>query len=158
MFDLYINGEMKVQFKRILISISTILILALSVSGCWNKQAWGTRGDDFLKTSIRYRSAVRWAEYDEAFSYIKIREGEPSELDLDYLEQIEVTDYEILKRTSVAKTEVTPEEVQVVVEIDFLRDASPSLNKIKRQETWWFDEEAEKWYLDGNLPDFKNKQ
>jgi hypothetical protein len=149
---------MEVQFKQIFISVMMMLVVAFSSTGCWNKQAWGTRGDEFLKTSIRYRSAVRWAEYDKAQTFIKIRNEEPQEPDLDYLEQIEVTDYEIVKRTSVAKTESTPEEVQVVVEIDFLREASPSVNKMKRQETWWFDEEAEKWYLDGNLPDFTKKQ
>ena len=145
------------QFKQVIISMITTLVLVSSVTGCWNKQAWGTRGDEFLKTSIRYRSAVRWAEYDEAFSYIKMRDGTPREPDLDYLEKIEVTGYEIVKRTSEARTETTPEEIQVTVEIDFLRDASPSLNKFKREETWWFDEEAEKWYLDGNLPDFNKK-
>jgi hypothetical protein len=86
-----------------------------------------------------------------------MRDGEPRELDLDYLETIEVTDYEIVKRTAKAKNESTPEEIQVIVEIDFLRDGSPSLNKIKREETWWFDEEAKEWYLDENLPDFKKK-
>ena len=145
------------QFKQIFITMIAVLVLAFSVTGCWNKQAWGTRGDEFKKTSIRYRSAVRWSEYDKAFSYIKMRDGEPRELDLDYLETIEVTDYEIVKRTAKAKTESTPEEIQVIVEIDFLRDGSPSLNKIKREETWWLDEEAKEWYLDENLPDFKKK-
>lgn len=145
------------QYKQLLI-IMTLLMLTLSMTSCgWNKQAWGTRSDEFLKTSIRYRSAVRWAEYDEAFSYIKLRDGESVDLDLDNLNKIEVTAYEIVKRTSVARTETTPEETQVVVEINFLRDASPSVNKIKREETWWFDEEADKWYLDGNLPDFEKQ-
>ncbi len=147
------------QHKQLLFSITVLLIFTFSMTGCgWNKQAWGLRSDEFMKTSIRYRSAVRWAEYDEAFSYVKLRDGEPSELDLDYLEKIEVTGYEIVKRTAVAKTETTPEEAQVLVEIDFLRDASPSVNKIKREETWWFDEEAEKWYLDGNLPNFEKQR
>ncbi len=147
------------QHKQLLFSITVLLIFTFSMTGCgWNKQAWGLRSDEFMKTSIRYRSAVRWAEYDEAFSYVKLRDGEPSELDLDYLEKIEVTGYEIVKRTSVAKTETSPEVAQVLVEIDFLRDASPSVNKIKREETWWFDEEAEKWYLDGNLPNFEKQR
>jgi hypothetical protein len=150
---------MKVQHKQLLFSITVLLIFTFSMTGCgWNKQAWGLRSDEFMKTSIRYRSAVRWAEYDEAFSYVKLRDGEPSELDLDYLEKIEVTGYEIVKRTAVAKTKTTPEVAQVLVEIDFLRDASPSVNKIKREETWWFDEEAEKWYLDGNLPNFEKQR
>ena len=142
------------RFKPVMLSLISLLLVTFLLTGCWNNQAWGIRGDEFQKTFIRYSSAVRWAEYDQAYTYIKMRNGEPEVLDLDGLTEFEVTRYEIVSKTLGPKTETKPADVLLLVEIDFLQEGSPRIKTMKREETWWFDEEAEKWYLDGNLPDF----
>ena len=104
-----------------------------------------------LDDSVRaYSKMLRWGEYEEAARYILFREREPEKIDIDVLEKIKITGYEVYDR------EITTEqdEASISVSIEYYHKDTGIVYSIKDKQIWWFNEEGKRWFLDDTLPDF----
>jgi hypothetical protein len=86
-----------------------------------------------------------------------MREGVPRQLDLDYLKEIRVTRYDVVRQIAVGDDLKDPREMLIDVAIDYYHDSTLRVESIKYQQLWWHDEVAEQWFLDSDLPDFKQE-
>lgn len=134
-----------------------LLFFILAASGCAKIQAT-RRADQFKSTLDSYSALLRWGKYKQAGNYINMREGVPRQPDLQYLKHIHVTRYDVVQQIATVDNEEEgkgPTEIAVAAEIDFYHDNDLRVKNIDYQQLWWYDDKLEKWYLDGDLPDFR---
>lgn len=134
-----------------------ILLMALTVAAC-GKVAATKRGNQFQKTLKEYNALIRWGYYEKAGAFINMRAGVPRQLDLEYLQEIRVTHYEIIRQIAIGDDLKDPREIAIDVDVDYYHDRTLRVKSIKYQQLWWHDEVAEQWFLDGDLPDFKQEK
>ena len=129
------------------------LIAIILLSGCYNIGV-SKRNNQYEKTTNSYRIYLRWGEYEKAAAFVKMRNGTPRELDLDYLKEIRITRYEIINEFINVDEEKFPEEIVVDLDIDFYSESTLTVKNLRYQQVWWYDVEEERWFLDSDLPDF----
>lgn len=72
------------------------------------------------------------------------------EVNLDAYKDLRVTDYEI-------KRVVMSEDLKSAVveaEISYYYETTNVVKTLRDSQNWWYQEEAEKWFLDDDLPAF----
>ncbi len=134
-----------------------IFIFVVAGSGCAKIQAT-KRADKFKSTLDTYSALLRWGKYKQAGTHIKMREGEPKQLDLEYLKHIHVTRYDVVQQVASVENEEEgkgPTEIAMIAEIDYYHDDDLRVHSFEHQQLWWYDEELERWFLEGDLPDFQ---
>lgn len=106
-----------------------------------------------LDTSINtYLKLMRWGRFDAAAQYIRHREKQgPAPRARDNLEGIRVTFYEILSQG----LSDNQKEALVAVNLGFYDVDSGIVHRFSDHQVWWFDEAAKRWFLEGDLPDFR---
>lgn len=109
------------------------------------------RSNSFDATTKAYFSSLRWGYFDVAEGFIAKRDDPPDPVDEDFLENIRVTRYEV----KFEKPTTDPNEVVLIVAISYYHTHYGRVNTIKDEQTWWYSEQKNSWFLDGNLPDFK---
>jgi hypothetical protein len=109
------------------------------------------RTNRLQETTQAYLSSLRWGYYDLASQMIANRESTPEPIDFDFLKKIRVTSYSTLSQFSNAELN----SVQYVVTISYYHTDYGRVRSITDHQNWWYDEDAKRWFLDGNLPDFK---
>lgn len=130
-----------------------LLALALTVgllSACASLKE-EKRTNKLQETTQAYMSSLRWGYYDLASQMITNRDSTPEPIDFDFLKRIRVTSYDTLNQFS------NPElnSVQYVVQISYYHTDYGTVRSITDHQNWRYDEDAKRWFLDGNLPDFK---
>ena len=97
-----------------------------------------------------YGKLVRWGLFDQAAEMRLAKEGSLDPVPLDKLKEIRVTSYRIVR------SKVSPDRKEAVVyaTIDYYHERQNQVRTLNEQQMWWYDEEQEKWFLDGDLPDF----
>ena len=140
--------------NTIMKNLFPVLMFVFFLSGCYNIGV-SKRNNQFEKTSNSYRIYLRWGEYEKAAAFIKMRKGKPQELNKDYLKEIHITRYEIINEYISVDEEKFPNEIVVDVDIDFYPESSLTVKNFKYQQVWWYDVAEERWFLDGDLPDFR---
>ena len=106
-----------------------------------------------LEDSLRaYGTALRWGEWDAANAYRVPRKGSEKlkPMPKDELKDIRVTDYEIVQRV-VSKDEKL---ATIRAKVSFYDTDTGTVHSVLDEQTWWYDDAARHWFLDGNLPDF----
>ncbi len=143
--------------RRATSNLFLTLMVTFLLAGCHSIYNIGAskRNNQFDKTSNSYRIYIRWGEYEKAEAFIKMREGIPSKLDLDHLNQIHVTSYDVIKEYVSLDEEKFPKEIVEDVEIEFYPESTLTVKNLRHQQVWWYDVEEERWYLDTDLPDFR---
>ncbi len=134
-----------------------LMLFILVSSGCAKIQA-RKRADLFKSTLDTYSAMIRWGNYKQAGAYIKMRDGEPQQPDLQYLKQIHVTRYDIVEQVAIVddqEEDKEPAEISVTSEIDYYHDSDPRVKSLDYQQLWWYDDKLKKWFLDGDLPGFQ---
>jgi hypothetical protein len=109
------------------------------------------RTNKLQETTQAYMSSLRWGYYDLASQMIANRESTPEPIDFDFLKRIRVTSYSTLSQFSNAELN----SVQYVVQISYYHTDYGRVRSITDHQNWRYDEDAKRWFLDGNLPDFK---
>jgi len=110
----------------------------------------GTRLNDSLRL---YEKLVRWGEFAVARRYIRPRPEQPAlaaAQSSDLLESISVTHYRLVG------LELNPERTRASVshELRFYHQDERREVAVVDRQLWWWDDEAARWFLDGDLPDF----
>ena len=127
-----------------------LVLLCLSLVSCMGSQP--RKEVELLHEQIKlYGKLIRWQGYQEAATYIEVREGEPMPIDWALLKEIRVTSYKIGR--IVLNEEQT--EAQVEAHIAYYHERVNSVHEITDKQVWWYNEEMGLWRLDGGLPDFR---
>ncbi len=132
---------------------STLWLLAavLMQSGCatMEKRDRMTKLEDSLNA---YGNALRWGRFEEASQYRVDRDKKPypPRLDLEDWERLKVVSYEILRQA----VDDTASETVVGAVIRYYRDDVGRVETLRDEQLWWYDDEQERWFLDGDLPRF----
>jgi hypothetical protein len=100
---------------------------------------------------VRYAQALRWGRYEDAQEFHLTREGERRKIDKEALKHIRITGYIIQEK--VMKEELLEADVSGV--IDYFNDSRGTVRQVPLRQTWWFEPEAKRWFVTGELPEFR---
>jgi hypothetical protein len=100
---------------------------------------------------ITYGKALRWGDYEEAALYRLPRDGRPvRSVNRDDFKDIRVSSYQIFEqRFNRAQT-----EARVTMSISYYHEDTGTARTITDQQTWWYEPNQKRWFLDGDLPEF----
>ena len=135
--------------KLIILVISIVFILSLSIEGCASTQKNKTL-NTFDERSRLYGRLLRWREYEGAVNMIRHQDESEVEVNLEDYKDVRVTDYEI-KRVAMGEDLKT---AIVEAEISYYFETTNAVKTLRDTQSWWYAEEAETWFLDGDLPAF----
>lgn len=131
---------------------STLLLLTCVVLAACGSIETRKQLDALTYHTKAYGKLLRWAHYEEAAEYLRPRDG--GELPLpnqDFLEDIRLTSYEIVK----VKVADDQNEAEVSAKLAYYNERVNKVRTITDQQTWWFDEDQNDWYVDGGFPPFE---
>lgn len=131
---------------RKLIFIST---LAALLAGCGAMESHRLGLLD--QAIIRYSQALRWQRYEDAQAYHMTREGERRKIDQEALKHIRISGYQIQEKNMGDDLM----EAEVVGVMEYFNDSRGTIRKVPMTQTWWFDPESKRWFVTGELPQFK---
>lgn len=138
------------KFRLLIILIVLALFISVaSLSGCASKKKNQTLST-FDETTRLYGRLLRWREFEGAVNMIRHQDESSVEVDIDAYEDLRVTDYEI-------KKVVMGEDLKTAVveaDISYYFETTNAVEKIRDTQNWWYLEDAEKWFLDDDLPAF----
>ena len=126
-----------------------LALVALLLAGC-AASAGGTKRTDAM---TEYSSAVRWNEFDDAWTFVDpaVRSERPlSDVERERFRQVQVTGYNELSRT------ISPDglTLEQVVEIRLVNRNTQVERTLTDHQRWKYDPEAKRWWLVSGLPDF----
>lgn len=129
-----------------------ILSLAcLSLSAC--KTTGGTRGP-LGQPLYEYAGAVRWNDFETAWSYVdpKQRGERPlTDLEIERYKQIQITDYQVVRVLGQTKT-----DYEQVVEIHLVNRHTQVERVLTDHQRWHYDGDSKQWWLVSGLPKIVN--
>lgn len=99
-------------------------------------------------TAKTYGKFIRWRAYDGAVDYLRRRDGQPVNKDIEPYQEIRVTKYQI----STVNFNEEQTEAVVTAEISYYHERVNNVKTINDEQVWWRDEDSGKWYLEGDLP------
>ena len=135
--------------KLIFLVICVVFVSSLSIEGCASTQKNKTL-NTFDERSRLYGRLLRWREYEGAVNMIRHQDESEVEVNLDDYKDIRVTDYEI-KRVAMGEDLKT---AIVEAEVSYYFETTNAVKTLRDTQSWWYVEEAETWFLDGDLPAF----
>ena len=135
--------------KRFQLSAALTLSLLLCINGCGSMKQ-RERIEAFQDDIKAYGKLIRWGDYEGATTYLRSPEGPSKSVDTQSLEEIRVTSYKM------TGSEVLEDGTKAIVyvNIDFYDERNGRLQALKDVQHWWYEDEIQRWYLDGDLPDF----
>lgn len=109
------------------------------------------REDDLRTTILLYLNSLRWGDFGTAATLLRRPDGSLPPRDIARLEGLRLThfDFEVLGG-GLGSTTAT-----MVASMEYYWEDQGNLRKVAQQGDWWWDTEAERWYLDDSLPDFE---
>jgi len=135
--------------KLQVIFFTALCISVISLGGCATKKKNQTLSS-FDETIKLYGRLLRWREFEGAVNMIRHQDESSVEVNLDKYKELRVTDYEIKK--VVMGEDLKTAEVEA--DISYYFDTTNAVKKIRDTQSWWYLEEAEKWFLDDDFPAF----
>ena len=103
------------------------------------------------KSIDEYAYALRWKRIDDAVSFHKKRDGTKPDIDVTLMDDVRVTGFNIDKK--VLGKDMT--DAVVTGELKYYKEEYGTLKTLKFEQHWWFDPEAERWYVESDFPAFK---
>ncbi len=135
-------------------AITKFLLLALGLiilSGCVTQKIEKQKKADSLEwTLYQFAKTIRWAYFDEAYSFRKYEKGEYPQPPKS-LAQIRVTSYDVLHPPTLMVEDVAVQ----LVEIKYVFVDSQRVRTLRDKQIWIYDKDDKRWYLDSPIPDFK---
>lgn len=125
-------------------------LLGLVLTGCASMES-KERIEGLDRSLITYGKALRWGDYEEAALYRLPRDGRPvRSVNRDDFKDIRVSSYQIFEqRFNRAQT-----EARVIMSISYYHEDTGTARTITDQQTWWYEPNQKRWFLDGDLPEF----
>lgn len=126
-------------------------VVVLLIIGCATYES-GKQMNLYDETSRAYDRAIRWGEFEEAYTYKKLSDRDNKVPDLEEYRQIRVTAYKV-KKTIV--DEQSFKRVLRIVDIQYYRMSNVTVKTFVDRQKWEYDEEQKRWYLVSELPSFE---
>lgn len=131
-----------------------VLLVAalLAVTACSRAPVVGKQGraNAFNEAATNYGKMLRWGYFDEAAAFRRLRDGETPASDLQRLARYRITAYDV-KSQLIADT---GRSGRVLALIEYYDVDSGVLHTLRDEQSWWFDDETKRWYLESDLPGF----
>lgn len=128
-----------------------VVLLVSFLVGC--QRAQNERQISSLEESHKmFGKLLRWQEYEAASRYIVVREGQVKPLDLDALEDIRLTSYDVVDKLIIQDKN----EAVITVKIEFYQADTAKVYSLRDEQNWWYSKEQDRWFLDDTLPDFRD--
>jgi hypothetical protein len=125
-------------------------LLGLVLTGCASMES-KERIESLDRSLITYGKALRWGEYEEAALYRLPRDGRPvKSVNRDDFKDIRVTSYQVFEQ----RFNRTQTEARVTMSISYYHEDTGTARTITDQQTWWYEPNQKRWFLDGDLPEF----
>lgn len=127
-----------------------ILALVMILTACGDSGIRKTVQDlDFAINDYAY--ALRWSRSDDAIAYHVNQDGSRPDIDISVMNAIRVTGFTIKQKD--LNDDITAATVSG--ELDYYHNEYGTLRKIDYQQSWWYEPESKKWYLESDFPEFK---
>ena len=126
--------------------------LVLLIFGCASLQTEKGKMALFDKTSRAYDRAIRWGEYEEAYSFKKPAGVDDESPDFEDYRQVRVTRLKV-KSTVIDKESLS--RAQRVVNIQYYRLTNVTVKNLKNRQIWEYNEKENRWYLISAMPAFE---
>ena len=126
------------------------LILFSSLLCACNSVSTKSQGESLVNSIDEYVAALRWGRFDSAAQYHMNQDKSALEVDTSQLEYIRVTGHKVKKKS----INDTVDEAQVEIELQYYHNEYGTLKKLLTKQTWWYSEEAKKWFLSNDFPKF----
>ena len=125
-------------------------LFGLVLTGCASMES-KERIESLDRSLITYGEALRWGDYEEAALYRLPRGGRPvRSVNRDDFKDIRVSSYQVFEqRFNRAQT-----EARVTMSISYYHEDTGTARTITDQQTWWYEPNQKRWFLDGDLPEF----
>ena len=125
-------------------------LLGLVLTGCASMES-KEHIENLDRSLITYGKALRWGDYEEAALYRLPRDGRPvMPVNRDDFKNIRVASYQIFEqRFNRAQT-----EARVTMSISYYHEDTGTARTITDRQTWWYEPNQKRWFLDGDLPEF----
>ncbi len=129
---------------------ATLVLCLLLMDGCSSMKE-RDRIQAFQDNIKAYGKLIRWGDYEGAATYLRGPDEPSTSVDTNHLKEIRVTSYKM------TGSEVLKDGTKAIVyvNIDFYNERQNQLKSIKDVQNWWYEEDVQRWYLDGDLPDFE---
>ena len=125
-------------------------LLGLVLTGCASMES-KERIESLDRSLITYGKALRWGEYEEAALYRLPRDGRPvRSVNRDDFKDIRVTSYQVFEQ----RFNRVQTEARVTMSISYYHEDTGTARTITDQQTWWYEPNQKRWFLDGDLPEF----
>jgi hypothetical protein len=135
--------------SKLLNVIVSLLLTSFILLGCGSMEKRDL-AEAFRNQTRAYEKAIRWREYGLAAGMREPRKGTVEPFDPDRFKEIRVTRYQVTRREFTEDNK----EATVTAIIDFYHERENRVKTITDRQSWWYDEEKERWFLDGDLPAF----
>lgn len=132
------------MFRKILICF---LIAGLAACGMAQKK----KMNDLNRSVESYVAALRWSRTEDARGFHLDRDHNKPEIDTSAMDEIRVTGYKIRKRiVNEALNEAT-----ITADLDYYNEEYGTLKNMTLVQQWWYDPEAERWFIESDFPTFE---
>lgn len=121
------------------------------MTACGGNSAVRNQIETLDRSIEEYAYALRWQRKDDAVSYHLNRDGTRPKIDSSTMDVVRVTDFTIKDKT----LDADMRGATVVGELNYYHSEYGTLKKIEYRQSWWYDEEAKKWFVDNEFPQFK---
>jgi len=125
-------------------------LCVLFIVGCTSLQG-KYRLAQFENISSAYEQAIRWGDYNVANGFRKKQETDHEAWNVDKLDKMRVTSYELLNSN--------PSEdklrVHQAVKIRYFNAHKMIEKTLIDRQLWEYDDTEKAWYLQSGLPDFR---
>ncbi len=122
-----------------------LLAACLLLSGC-------THDLQLMKTEdelSRYGATIRWGQWEAASEFQP--PAKQGRLDFAFLKNVHVTSYDRVHLQEHKGSDV----LRQTVEIRYYIEPAGVEQRLTDRQTWRFDNEKDRWFLQSGLPDFK---
>jgi hypothetical protein len=126
------------------------VVLLFLVFGCAGIQT-GKKVTLFDDTARAYLRAIRWGDYEIAYAFKNPQNIDNKPPDFEDLHQIRVTAYNV-KQTILSEDKST---ILRVVDFQYYRISNVTVKNLVDLQKWEYNEEANRWYLTSEFPNFK---
>lgn len=136
---------------RLLFSRGLLLLACLWLSAC--ATSGGTRGP-LGQALYEYAGAIRWSEFEVAWTYVdpEVRLEQPlTSLELERFKQVQVADYQVKRVLSQDK-----ERYEQLVEVRLINKHTQTERIVSDRQLWRFDPTLKQWWLVSGLPKITN--
>jgi hypothetical protein len=125
------------------------VVFVMLILGCASMKT-GEKMSQFDETSRAYIRAIRWGDYEGAYTFKKLTDREVVLPDFEDYRSVKVTNYKV-KQTIISEDQST---IIQIIDFQYYRLTDVTVKTLIDRQKWEYDEEQERWFLHSDLPAF----